>query len=306
MAVPADVRAYVSEHGLTERSSWKASGRTLAVVGLYAGLSVLGFAVHRWPAWLAIWFAQGCILVGSYSAMHEAAHSTLYPSRWANRLAGPIWASTILVNWSLWRSFHLEHHAHTGTDTDPKLKHRFTITNPWQYLLLPLGGLAFMGELWLQSAGTLFGRMPGYVRRGAGHRAIRFDAAVLLLVTAGLAVGVVSAPGVVIPLWLAPMLVTFCIALPATGMSEHYGCAFGGEVFNTTRTVLSNPVFRFLVWNNNFHAEHHLVASVPFSQAPKLHAYIAPRLNHVSPSYVAFHRDILRSCRSHVEQVVTS
>jgi fatty acid desaturase len=299
MAVPADVRAYVSEHGLTERSSWKASGRTLAVVGLYAGLSVLGFAVHRWPAWLAIWFAQGCILVGSYSAMHEAAHSTLYPSRWANRLAGPIWASTILVNWSLWRSFHLEHHAHTGTDTDPKLKHRFTITSPWQYLLLPLGGLAFMGELWFQSLGTLFGRFPSYVRRGAGHTSIRFDAAVLLVVTSGLVLGVVAAPAVMIPLWLAPMLVTFCIALPATGMSEHYGCALGGEVFDTTRSVRSNRVFRFLVWNNNFHVEHHLVASVPFNHAPKLHAYLEPRLNHWSPSYVSFHRDIIRSCRQH-------
>jgi fatty acid desaturase len=305
MAVPADVRAFVSEHGLTERSSWKASGRTLAIVGLYAGLSVLGFALHRWPAWLAIWFTQGCILVGSYSAMHEAAHGTLYPSRWANRLTGPMWASTILVNWSLWRSFHLEHHAHTGTDTDPKLKHRFTITSPWQYLLLPLGGLAFMGELWLQSLGTLFGRFPDYVRRGAGRTAIRIDAAVLLAVTAALVLGIVLVPSVVVFAWLAPMLVTFCIALPATGMSEHYGCAFGGEVFDTTRSVQSNRLFRFFVWNNNFHVEHHLMASVPFHQAPKLHAYLAPRLNHFSPSYVSFHRDIIRSCRRQPRPVTT-
>jgi fatty acid desaturase len=297
MAVPADVRAFVSEQGLTERSSWKASGRTLVVMGLYAGLAVLGFAVHRWPAWLAIWFVQGCILVGSYSAMHEAAHSTLYPSRLANRIAGPLWASTILVNWSLWRSFHLEHHAHTGTDTDPKLKHRFTITNPLQYLLLPIGGLAFMGELWLTSLGTLVGRFPTYVRRNAGRAAIQVDAAILLAVTGVLIVGLVQAPSVVVSLWLAPMLVTFCIALPATGMSEHYGCALGGEVFDTTRSVQSNRLFRFLVWNNNFHVEHHLMASVPFHQAPKLHAYLAPRLNHFSPSYVSFHRDIIKSCR---------
>ena len=297
MSVPADVRVYVADHGLTERSSWRATVRTLAVGGLYAGLAVVGVAANRWPVWFAVWFVQGCVLVGSYSAMHEAAHATLYPSRRANRVAGVLWASTILVNWSLWRSFHLEHHAHTGGPEDPKVKYRFSVTRPIQYALLPLGGLAFMGELWLTSLGTLFGRFPSYVRTRTGRRAIQFDALVLLLVTGALGAGIVVAPSIVVHVWAAPMLVTFCAILPMTGMSEHYGCSLGGEVFDTTRSVVSNRAFRYLVWNNNFHVAHHLVPAVPFHHAPELHAYIEPRMHHLCRSYTSFHLGIVRSCR---------
>jgi fatty acid desaturase len=296
VAVPADVRAFIADRGLTERSSWRASVRTLINGGLYAGLAVVGFSAHRLPVWLAVWFAQGCILVGSYSAMHEAAHGTLYPSRRANRLAGPVWASTILVNWSLWRAFHLEHHSHTGTPDDPKVKYRYAVTRRWQYLLVPLGGLAFVGEFWIASLRTCFGQFPKYVRGNTSRRAIRSDAFVQLLVTAALVGGLFIAPSVIIHLWLAPLLMTVCVVLTGTGMSEHYGCAFGGEAFETTRSVRSNRLFRFLVWNNNFHTAHHLLPSVPFHHAPALHAYIEPRVGHLSRSYTAFHLDVLRSC----------
>jgi fatty acid desaturase len=153
-----------------------------------------------------------------------------------------------------------------------------------------------MGQLWVESLGTLFGRFPDYVRTRTGRRAIQLDAAVLAGVSALLVAGTIAAPGLVLRLWLAPLLVTFCGVLPATGMSEHYGCALEGDAFATTRTVLSNRAFRFLVWNNNFHVVHHLLPSVPFHQAPKLHAYIEPRLQHLSPSYLAFHGGILAAC----------
>ena len=293
--VPADVRDHIAQHHLTERSSWRASGRTAVIVALYAGLAWTGFRLQSWAAWVAIWLVQSCILVGSYSAMHEAAHATLYRSRRANRVAGAVWALTILTNWSMWRSFHLEHHAHTGIEGDPKLKYRFTVTRRVQYLLLPIGGLAFMGELWVASLGTLFGRFPAYVRTSGPRTAIRLDAALLLGTTVAAVAGTVVAPAVVIPLWIAPLVFTSA-TLTATGMSEHYGCALGGEVFETTRSVVSNRAFRFLVWNNNFHAGHHLAPAVPFHHAPALHRFIEPRVQHLSRSYARFHADVLRSC----------
>jgi fatty acid desaturase len=296
VAVPADVRAYVAANGLTTRSNWRATGRTAVVVACYAAATVVGAAADHWLAWIAVWAFQGCVLVGSYSAMHEASHGTLYGAPRANRVLGAAWASTILVNWSLWRSFHLEHHAHTGTDDDPKLRYRLEITNPLQYLLLPLGGLAFMGQLWFQSLGTLVGRYPSFVRTRTGRGTIRRDAVLLLLVTAALVLGLVAAPGAVLRVWLVPLLVAVGVVLPATGMTEHYRCSLGGEVFDTTRSVVSNRVFRFLVWNNNFHVVHHLVPAVPFHHAPALHGYIAERSNHLEPSYLRFHLGVLRDC----------
>jgi fatty acid desaturase len=60
---------------------------------------------------------------------------------------------------------------------------------------------------------------------------------------------------------------------------------------------VSNRAFRFLVWNTNYHVEHHLIATVPYHHAHELHGYIEGRSRFVARSYTAFHLDIIRSCR---------
>lgn len=296
MSVPADVRAYVAEHDLTARSPLRATGRTIAVVALYAALTAVGFALDSWAAWLLVWFAQACVLAGSYSAMHEAGHANLFRSRRANRVAGIMWSSTILVNWSLWRSFHLEHHAHAGQPDDPEAAYKIDIVRRSQYLLLPLGGLQYIIQLWVHSLGTLFGRYPSYVRTRVGRRAMQVDAVVLLLVTAGLASAAVAAPGVLLRVWGGALILTFGVTMPGTALNEHYGCASEGEAFDTARTVVSNRLFRFIYWNNNYHVEHHLMPAVSYQHAPTLHRYIEPRIKHLAPSFTAFHLGVLRDC----------
>ena len=292
----AELRSTAVEHGLTTRSGRKATAHTVTVAALYAGLAVAGFAADRWPVWAAVWFVQSLVLVGSYSAMHEAGHNTLYRSKLANHVAGVLWGSTILVNWSLWRSFHLEHHAHTADADDPESKYKVDITRRSQYLLMPLGGLQFLGDLWFGSIGTLFGRFPAYVRTHSGRRQIRIEAVGLLAVTAFSAYGTVAAPGMVLRLWLAPLLVMACITMPGTALNEHYGCASSGDALQKTRTVISNGFVRYVLWNGNYHAGHHLMPSVPFHHAPALHAQLAPRTTNVARSYTAFHLEVLRNC----------
>jgi fatty acid desaturase len=295
-AVLPDVRAYVAEHDLTSRSPWRSTARTTVIVLLYAGSAAVAFSLERWFVWAAAWTLQSVILVGSYSAMHEAGHGTLYRSRRVNRVVGALWASTILMNWSLWRSFHLEHHAHTGGEGDPETRYRVDITRRWQYLLMPLGGLQVLGELWLGSLGTLAGRFPSYVRTRTGRAAIRVDAVILLGVTASMLFGLVVATGVLLRLWVAPFLLAACVVSPGTALNEHYGCDTSGDALQTSRTVLSNRIVRFLLWNGNYHAGHHLVPSVPFHHAPALHAYVAPHTGYIARSYTSFHLEVLRSC----------
>ena len=38
-----------------------------------------------------------------------------------------------------------------------------------------------------------------------------------------------------------------------------------------SRTVTTNPVFRFVYWNMNYHVEHHMFPMVPYYALPKLH-----------------------------------
>lgn len=298
MAVPADVRAFVDDNGLTGRSSLRAGGHTAAVVVLYAAITAVGFALDRGWAWALVLVGQGYVLLGSYSAMHEAAHGNLFRTRRANRIACWFWSSSLLTNGSVWRAFHLEHHARTAGPDDPENRYKVDVTSPWQYLLMPLGGLQFfLVQLW-ESLGTIAGRYPGYVRKGANRRAMRLDATLHVgLLTAVLVAGAVQ-PSLLLRVWGGAFLLVMLVLLPGTAINEHYRCAPTGDAFATTRTILSNRVLRFLVWNSNYHVEHHLVANVPYHHAPSLHAYLAPRLQHVAPSYTAFHLDVMRSCRT--------
>jgi len=298
MAIPADVRAFVNDNGLTSRSNLRAGGHTAAVVALYAAITAVGFALDQAWIWALVLVGQGYVLLGSYSAMHEAAHGNLFRSRTANRVACWFWSSTLLANGSVWRAFHLDHHARTAGPDDPENRYKVDVTSPWQYLLMPLGGVQFFVVQLTESLGTLIGRFPTYVRQGANRRAMRIDAVLHALLIGVVVLAALVEPALLLRVWGGAFLLVTCILLPGTAVNEHYRCASSGDAFATTRTIVSNPVLRFLVWNSNFHVEHHLVANVPYHHAPMLHAYLEPRLQHQAPSYTAFHLDVIRSCRS--------
>jgi fatty acid desaturase len=57
-------------------------------------------------------------------------------------------------------------------------------------------------------------------------------------------------------------------------------------------------VLCFLFWNMPYHAEHHLLPSLPFHALPKLHLDVRPHLAHLSTSYWAVHRELLRLLRN--------
>jgi fatty acid desaturase len=48
------------------------------------------------------------------------------------------------------------------------------------------------------------------------------------------------------------------------------------------RTVEMNPVFRFLYWNMNYHAEHHMFPMVPYHALPRLQEAVK---NDMPPPY---------------------
>ena len=53
------------------------------------------------------------------------------------------------------------------------------------------------------------------------------------------------------------------------------------------------PVMRFLYWNMNYHAEHHIAPSVPFHALPALHARLRAHLYVETKGYLGAHREIL-------------
>jgi fatty acid desaturase len=78
------------------------------------------------------------------------------------------------------------------------------------------------------------------------------------------------------------------------GISQHAG--LGENVIDhrlNTRTVLMNPINRFLYWNMNFHIEHHMFPMVPYHQLPALHEEIKGDLPTPYPSIWAAYKEIV-------------
>ena len=60
-----------------------------------------------------------------------------------------------------------------------------------------------------------------------------------------------------------------------TGLLQHLGLAENVSDHRlNTRTVLMNPVSRFIYWNMNYHIEHHMFPMVPYHRLPELHEKI--------------------------------
>jgi fatty acid desaturase len=79
-----------------------------------------------------------------------------------------------------------------------------------------------------------------------------------------------------------------------TGLLQH-----GGLAENVTdhrlnsRTVLMNPISRFIYWNMNYHVEHHMFPMVPYHALPRLHEAIKHDLPAPTPSILAGYREMV-------------
>jgi fatty acid desaturase len=60
-----------------------------------------------------------------------------------------------------------------------------------------------------------------------------------------------------------------------------------------TRTVLMNPISRFIYLNMNYHIEHHMFPMVPYYALPALHEAIKHDLPPPSPSILAGYREMV-------------
>ena len=81
---------------------------------------------------------------------------------------------------------------------------------------------------------------------------------------------------------------TFLCAVP-----QHLGMKPDVPDFRLScRTVLQDPVTRFLYWQMNYHTEHHQYAAVPFHALRKLHRLVARDMPKPNRGMVSAWREI--------------
>ena len=266
---PADIRR------LMEKDDARALKDTVLWLGLMVLFASIGIAL--WPSWWSapFWLAYG-VLYGSASdaRWHECGHSTAFETKWMNDVVYQIASFMLVRSPVVWRASHVRHHTDTiVVGRDPEIQ---AMRPPDLFkLFLNVFGLLdnwHMVRRWLlHIRGHIHPEEAPYLRE-QDHASVFFVARVWLLIygaVIGLAVGMGS---------FLPLMV---IGLPGlygawhrvmTGVLQHLGMAENVTDHRlNTRTVLMNPISRFIYLNMNYHVEHHMFTMVPYYRLPELH-----------------------------------
>jgi fatty acid desaturase len=235
------------------------------------------------------------------SACHELCHQTVFRSRRLNRLFYTVFAFLTWENWVLFKARHMSHHQYTSyNDRDGELILPFTIT-PGRWLsLFTFDFLKFAGVMEANLNLALGVFENGVQARlfpsddPKGRAAVTRSARILLLGHAALAIAFIY-----FGLWPLLLIVTFAPFIAQwlnmlAAFPQHVGLQPAVDDFRlNSRTMDLDPVLGFLYCNMQYHIEHHMYASVPFYNLPKLRKAIEHDLPPTSGGLIATWRQIL-------------
>jgi fatty acid desaturase len=269
--------------------------RVLLFIALYVTSAALAVrlaadtSVSGWLARAGLYVIAAASLHGLSLFTHEAVHGSLSRRRWLNRLGGIACALPVLQNFSAYKVLHLRHHLDLGGGKDPDHYANYT-GRRWLELLMHVGRLLLGYPAYITMIPILGWRQGTSSER----RWIELEVALLAV---GAALAVAFVPGtVLLHAWVFPMLVINTL-VNIRGMSQHTFLAESNHPVRGSRTILSNPVTRFFMCNENYHLEHHLYPRVPWYNLPELHHTLRAELIAQGapfiPSYFSFVRGVV-------------
>ena len=272
---------------LNRRSDFKGLMQVGAHIALILATGTLAWqAQHVWYLLPPALFLHGTVYIFILNATHEMCHNTVFKSRWLNAFFLRLfcffgWRSHIFF----WTS-HAEHHKYTlhpPDDLEVVLPNMLTWRDFARSVVDPWGLWATLRTMARHSLGRLKGEWEHHLfpptEKDKRRRLFRW-ARFLLAGHAGI-VAYCAYSG----LWLLPVLTTFGVFYGGLlrflcNNTQHTGLRDDVPDFRQcTRTVILNPLFRFLYWHMNYHIEHHMYAAVPCYNLGKLHKLI----RHESP-----------------------
>jgi fatty acid desaturase len=280
---------------LSARSDARGAVRLLIHLALLlAAGSLVALARDLWllPAMLLL----GIVQVTLFACVHETMHLTAFASRRANAVVGWLAACPSLLNWHFYGAFHLAHHRFTQ---DPARDPELTPPPPAGLAgyLARISGLNYWRARLRVIADCWRGDLDSYPFI-APHARARIIASVrwmcVCVVALALAPAFLVAWWVPLAFWIGPQLLAQPL-LRLYLLTEHTGCAGTDDGTVNTRTTLTNPIVRLLMWNMGFHAEHHLYPSIPFHRLAAAHTALRPRLGVIQRGYARWHWRYLKS-----------
>lgn len=291
---PAEIRDLTR---LSNAAGWRAVATSWGLI--LASLAVAGVWPSPWTV-LAAGVVVGGRQLGLSILMHEAAHRSLFRTRWLNDVVGgwlcaaPVWSRL-----PAYRTHHLAHHSFANSPRDPDLglvtpfpTSRASLARKlardlcgWTGLRRVVGLLAMdlgfvsytasTGARRLDPLDRASGGGPARVcRNGLRHLGPVFATNVALAAALSWA-GI----GWTYLIWLLAYLTTFSLFVRVRAMAEHACTALSPNPFLHTRTTHANWIARLTVAPHfvNYHLEHHLLMTVPHQSLPRMHALLRAR-----------------------------
>lgn len=264
---------------LTRRDDWRA---WWLVATNYAIVAATFAVMAAWPNPLTI--VAGIVVLGGRQLgfgvlVHECGHGTLFSSRRLNDIVGEwLAAAPTFGNMKGYIRGHLKHHQLAGSRDDPDLPN---------YRDYPITGRRLRRKLWRDLSGQTGWKQVQGIFQGL-LRLNDISAEQRLALVRGLVVNAALLGGLaylgyawLYLVWWAAFLTSNRLVSRIRQVAEHGAVPdlFNADARHNTRTVLANPLERliFCPLGVNYHLEHHLLASVPIYNLPKMHRLLRAR-----------------------------
>jgi fatty acid desaturase len=250
-------------------------------------LVLAGYVAAGLPLWWVALLPLGIALVFVFTLQHECTHQTPFRSIWLNELVGHICAVLIAQPFLWFRAFHLAHHRHTNDPhKDPELAGDAKLDS-WSAFAWHLGTLGY----WASKLCTLHDNARGsfvqaYMSPRA-HTRLKTESRLLITLYAAAALLTLTVSPILVWIWALPLMLEFPV-LRLYLLAEHGRCPQVANMFENSRTTLTNKVVKLLAWNMPYHAEHHAYPNVPFHKLPDARAVAAPHLAVIADGDLAF------------------
>ncbi|MGK7912519.1 MAG: fatty acid desaturase [Synechococcus sp.] len=283
---------------LNQRSNIKGAAQLL---GHCFYLTATGYVwltqLHNLWLGLPALLLYGLGIATTFMPLHECVHRTVFDRRYLNDSVAWLTGVVSVYNSTFYRRYHKWHHRYTRVPgRDPELTDP-TPTNLQEYLWHVSGIPWWLGKLqtyWLCATGQME-EMP-YIPEDARSQVQRSVLLQCSLYVLAIAMSVyVQYPWFVL-VWLLPMAIGQPI-LRLILLAEHTDCTLDANPFTNTRTTLTWPPLRWLLWNMPYHAEHHFCPSIPFHKLGLAHQQLGAHLRHVGDGYSSVNLELIGKLR---------
>jgi fatty acid desaturase len=282
---------------LMRRSDMPAIRDTALLIGIALAAATGG--VLLWGSWWSVpFFLAYGVLYGSAmdSRWHETGHGTAFRTRWLDHSVYNLASFCLMRDTTVWRWQHTRHHTDTlivGRDPEIAAMRPARLAKLLLNLCAIVDLLQAFKMMFIHASGRLSEEERTFVPAQEEHKVYRTSRLWLAIYALTVITAVVTRSWLPLVLIGGPRLYGSYMLI-VYALTQHAG--LGENVVDhrlNTRTVLMNPVNRFLYWNMNYHIEHHMFPMVPYHQLPALHEEIKKDCPAPYPSIWAAYREII-------------